>query len=102
MIVSPVDIDEIAYRPQAQPIDDIAHLVGHANTRVTELVYRKELYPVLTRSRRDGCVLFPDHESARTLVSKSRSDQPEGVDDDDKRRPDQRLIVELRVSCFRT
>ena len=31
------------------PIEDIAHLVGHANTRVTELVYRKELRPVLTR-----------------------------------------------------
>jgi integrase len=24
-------------------IEDISHLVGHANTRVTELVYRKEL-----------------------------------------------------------
>ena len=31
------------------PIEDIARLVGHANTRVTELVYRKELRPVLTR-----------------------------------------------------
>ena len=31
------------------PIEDIAHLVGHANTPVTELVYRKELRPVLTR-----------------------------------------------------
>lgn len=31
------------------PIEDIAHLVGHANTRTTEIVYRKELRPVLTR-----------------------------------------------------
>lgn len=31
------------------PIEDIAHLVGHANTRTTEKVYRKELRPVLTR-----------------------------------------------------
>ena len=30
------------------PIEDISHLVGHANTRVTETVYRKELLPVLT------------------------------------------------------
>ena len=30
-------------------IEDIAHLVGHANTRTTEKVYRKELRPVLTR-----------------------------------------------------
>lgn len=27
------------------PIEDIAHLVGHANTRVTEFVYRKRLRP---------------------------------------------------------
>jgi hypothetical protein len=38
------------------PIEDIAHLVGHANTRVTELVYRKERL-VLTGSGRDGCSL---------------------------------------------
>jgi len=31
-------------------IEDISHLVGHASTRVTEVVYRKELRPVLTRS----------------------------------------------------
>ena len=33
------------------PIEDISHLVGHASTRVTEMVYRKELRPVLTRAR---------------------------------------------------
>jgi integrase len=31
------------------PIEDISHLVGHASTKVTETVYRKELRPVLTR-----------------------------------------------------
>jgi integrase len=31
------------------PIEDIAHLVGHANTRTTEKVYHKELRPVLRR-----------------------------------------------------
>ena len=30
-------------------IEDISHLVGHANTHITESVYRKELRPVLTR-----------------------------------------------------
>src|SRR5215213_11763622 len=30
-------------------IEDIAHLVGHASTNVTEKVYRMELRPVLTR-----------------------------------------------------
>jgi hypothetical protein len=82
------------------PIEDIAHLVGHANTLVTELVYRKELCPVLIRSRRDGCVLFPDDESARTLASKSQSDEPEGVDDDDKRRPDQGWLRGLEPDLF--
>lgn len=33
------------------PIEDIAHLVGHANTKTTEQVYRKELRPVLTKGR---------------------------------------------------
>ena len=30
-------------------IEDIAHRVGHANTRTTEKVYRKEFRPMLTR-----------------------------------------------------
>lgn len=34
------------------PIEDISHIVGHASTRVTEKVYRKELRPVLTRGAR--------------------------------------------------
>ncbi len=33
-------------------IEDISHLVGHAGTKVTETVYRKELRPVLTRGAR--------------------------------------------------
>ncbi len=75
------------------PIEDIAHLVGHANTRVTELVYRKELRPVLTRGAVAMDVLFPTMKGPRTLVSrlvsKSQADQPDGLDHDDKRRPDQ-------------
>ena len=34
------------------PIEDIAHLVGHANTKTTEQVYRKELRPMLTKGAR--------------------------------------------------
>jgi integrase len=75
------------------PIEDIAHLVGHANTRVTELVYRKELRPVLTRGAVAMDVLFPD-DDGRTRIGKhigkqSQADQLEGLDCDDKRRPDQ-------------
>ena len=43
-------------------IEDIAHLVGHANTRVTEMVYRKELRPVLTRGAGAMDELFPRAE----------------------------------------
>ena len=42
-------------------IEDISHLVGHASSRVTELVYRKELRPVLTRGASAMDALFP-HE----------------------------------------
>lgn len=45
------------------PIEDIAHLAGHANTRVTEPVYRKELRPVLTRGASARTV--PSHLSAQ-------------------------------------
>jgi integrase len=41
-------------------IEDISHLVGHASTRVTELVYRKELRPVLTRGADAMDVLFSE------------------------------------------
>jgi integrase len=51
------------------PIEDIAHPVGHANTRVTELVYRKELRPVLTRGAVAMDALFPDDDGSRALVS---------------------------------
>jgi integrase len=77
------------------PIEDIAHLVGHANTRVTELVYRKELRPVLTRGAVAMDVLFPDDEGpthiGKQIGKQSQADQPDGLDHDDKRRPDQGL-----------
>jgi integrase len=40
------------------PIEDIAHLVGHASTSVTEKVYRKELRPVLSRGATAMDALF--------------------------------------------
>jgi integrase len=41
-------------------IEDISLLVGHANTRVTESVYRKEVRPVLARGAGAVDALFPD------------------------------------------
>jgi integrase len=40
------------------PIEDISHLVGHASTRVTELIYRKELRPTLTKGARAMDAIF--------------------------------------------
>jgi integrase len=74
------------------PIEDIAHLVGHAKTRVTELVYRKELRPVLTRGAFAMDALFPDDDSSRELVSRlvsrSQTHKPEDLEHDDVRPPD--------------
>jgi hypothetical protein len=46
-----------------------AHLVGHANTRVTELVYRKELRPMLTRGASAMDALFGDARGGRKVSS---------------------------------
>jgi site-specific recombinase XerD len=77
------------------PIEDIAHLVGHANTRVTELVYRKELRPVLTRGAVAMDALFPDDDGSRALVSilvsRSQAHKPEGLEQDDESPLDQGL-----------
>jgi integrase len=74
------------------PIEDIAHLVGHANPRVTALLYRKELRPVLTRGAFAMDALFPDDDSSRALVSRlvsrSQTHKPEDLEHDDERPPD--------------
>ena len=49
---------------RGNPIEDIAHLVGHANTRTTEKVYRKELRPVLRRGAKAMDDLFKAHQEA--------------------------------------
>ena len=49
------------------PIEDIAHLVGHANTVTTEKIYRKELRPVLTR----GAAAMDDIFGNTTVVGQT-------------------------------
>jgi hypothetical protein len=46
------------------PIEDIVNLVGHANTRTTEKVYRKELRPVLRRGAKAMDDIFRAHHRA--------------------------------------
>jgi hypothetical protein len=40
------------------PLEEIARLVGHGSTRVTETVYRKQLRPVLTEGAQIMDTLF--------------------------------------------
>lgn len=46
------------------PVESIAQLVGHAGTRVTEAVYRKELRPVLTDGAEVIGSIFTRNQSA--------------------------------------
>jgi integrase len=49
------------------PLEEIARLVGHGSTKVTETVYRKQLRPILTAGTQVMDTLFemPDQEPAR-------------------------------------
>ena len=42
------------------PVEEIARLAGHSNTRTTEVVYRRELRPVLTTGAEAMDRLFPN------------------------------------------
>jgi integrase len=46
------------------PVEEIARLAGHSNTRTTEVVYRRELRPVLTTGAEAMDRLFQAHSSA--------------------------------------
>ena len=46
------------------PLEDIARLVGHRNTTVTELVYRKQLRPVMTEGTETMNRLFQGPDDA--------------------------------------
>ena len=49
-------------------IEEIARLAGHANTRTTEVVYRRELRPVLTTGAEAMDKLFGDASGGRRAV----------------------------------
>jgi integrase len=48
------------------PIEEIARIAGHSSTRTTELVYRRELRPVLTRGAETLDVLLGQAQSSPT------------------------------------
>jgi integrase len=59
------------------PVEEIARLAGHSNTRTTEVVYRRELRPVLTTGAEAMDRLFrsPSAKTTRTRRRRESSDQ---------------------------
>jgi integrase len=58
---------------QGVSIEEIARLVGHASTRTTEIVYRRELRPVLTTGAEIMDTIFT---TTNTKQTKRTSRQP--------------------------
>jgi len=48
------------------PIENIADLVGHASTAVTEEVYRHQLKPVITKGAETMNTIFRQHNQAKS------------------------------------
>ena len=56
------------------PVEEIARLAGHANTRTTEVVYRRELRPVLTTGAEAMDRLFPSRSVPTASPRRRRTD----------------------------
>ena len=54
-------------------IEEIARLVGHASTRTTEIVYRRELRPVITTGAE---IMDGFHRNLSTARGPSAADDP--------------------------
>jgi hypothetical protein len=46
------------------PAEEIARLAGHASSRSTKVIYRRELRPVITTGAEVTCVIAPDRDEA--------------------------------------
>jgi hypothetical protein len=57
-------------------IEEIARLVGHASTRTTEIVYRRELRPVITTGAEIMDQLFTQTQSPPQPDSRPGPAQP--------------------------
>jgi len=73
------------------PLEDIARLVSHRNTTVTELVYRKQLRPVMTEGAETMDRLFPRTKDAPNGVPWSRRGHFRPVPDPQKTAPNPRF-----------
>lgn len=58
------------------PVEEIARLAGHSNTRTTEVVYRRELRPVLTTGAEAMDRLFPNSSVPAASPRRQRTDSP--------------------------
>jgi integrase len=55
------------------PVEEIARLAGHSNTRTTEVVYRRELRPVLTAGAEAMDRLFPNSSAPVASLRRRRT-----------------------------
>jgi len=55
------------------PVEEIARLAGHSNTRTTEVVYRRELRPVLTTGAEAMDKLFPSSSVPVQVARRQRA-----------------------------
>lgn len=51
------------------PVEEIARLAGHASSRTTEVIYRRELRPVITTGAEVMDQIFRPRQSQGTTVS---------------------------------
>jgi integrase len=61
------------------PVEEIARLAGHSNTRTTEVVYRRELRPVLTTGAEAMDRLFPSASADRVTPRRRRKNPGRGT-----------------------
>ena len=53
---------------QGVPVEEIARLAGHASSRTTEVIYRRELRPVITTGAEVMDQIFKPSRSCRTAL----------------------------------
>jgi integrase len=56
------------------PVEEIARIAGHSSTRTTEVVYRRQLRPVITGGAQTLDRLLGQTATARATAPRPRSD----------------------------
>jgi integrase len=57
---------------QGVPVEEIARLAGHASSRTTEVIYRRELRPVITTGAEVMDQIFRPKQSSASTAGAAR------------------------------